>query len=251
MERNWSCPFIEKSIRTNSTLRGPKITMKGTKRLLAAVFLIFLGAIPAHGQLNIQIHPEDITWKAGVPFTLRMDVDVGGGFSSLQAYVGEHPDNSMPIDGLRAGSGTDALFTTSVPETTQFWFKICNTFGCADTRTTTVTIPVAEPEFPPALEGAEDLGGNWFRSSWFGDFNIEFDPWLFHAQHGWMFLFADSTPESVFLFDLASGAWFFTNATTYPNLFSFGRSSWVFYFEGTSGPRDFVDLVSGDFFSLE
>ena len=225
--------------------------MKRTNLFLAAVFPVVIGAITAQGQLNIQIQPEDITWKAGVPFTLRMDVDVGGGFSSLQAYLGEHPDNSMPIDGLRAGSGTDALFTTSVQETTQFWFKICNTFGCADTRTTTVTIPVAEPEFPPALEGAEDLGGNWFRSSWFGDFNIEFDPWLFHAQHGWMFLFADSTAESVFLFDLASGAWFFTNAITYPNLFSFGRSSWVFYFEGTSGPREFVDLVSGDFFSLE
>ena len=94
---------------------------------------------------------------------------------------------------------------------------------------------------------------DWWFSDWFGSFNIAFagDGWLFHAQHGWMFPFADSTPESVFLFDLASGGWFFTSSGTYPNLFSFGRNAWVFYFQDTSAPRQFVDLQSGEFFNLD
>ena len=62
---------------------------------------------------------------------------------------------------------------------------------------------------------------------------------------------ASSTADSMFLFDLSSGAWFFTGQVLYPNLFSFGRNAWVFYFERTSAPRQFVDLGSGEFFGLE
>ena len=66
-----------------------------------------------------------------------------------------------------------------------------------------------------------------------------------------MFIWEDSTADNLFAFDLGSRQWFFTDMSNYPNLFSFGRSSWVFYFEGTSGPREFVDLQSGEFFSLD
>ena len=90
----------------------------------------------------------------------------------------------------------------------------------------------------------------WVRSDWLGDFNISFFPWIFHAQHLWMFAFDESTPDNIFLFDLASAGWFYTSSTLYPNLFAFDRNSWVFYFAGTSGPRDFVDLQTQEFFTI-
>ncbi len=98
----------------------------------------------------------------------------------------------------------------------------------------------------------EELGEGWVRSGWFGDFNRNFldAGWLFHAQHGWMFLAPGGDPASVFLFDLSSTGWFFTGEGTYPNLFSFGQSFWIFYFEGSSGPRQLVDLQTGEFFNL-
>ena len=55
----------------------------------------------------------------------------------------------------------------------------------------------------------------------------------------------------MFLFDLSSGGWFFTGETLYPNLFSFHRNAWVFYFAGTADPRNYVDLARGEFFDLE
>ena len=129
--------------------------------------------------------------------------------------------------------------------------RICSDFGCAESRTFTLFVEGGDTGPPAPFEDAEELGEDWFRSAWLGDFNITFFPWIFHAQHSWMFLFDGSTAESVFLFDLASEAWLWTGAGNYPNLYSFGRNSWVFYFEGTSGPRQFVDLQSGEFFSLE
>ena len=118
------------------------------------------------------------------------------------------------------------------------------------------TVPVTPPPPPPPdyediFSGGSDLGDGWHESSWFGTYNVNFDPWVFHLQHEWTFVEASSLPDSMFLFDLASAGWFFTGQGLYPNLFSFGRNAWVFYFAGTSGPRQYVDLGSGDFFDLE
>ena len=66
-----------------------------------------------------------------------------------------------------------------------------------------------------------------------------------------MFVSDGSTTDSLFLFDLSSAGWFFTGQPTYPSLFSFSRGSWVFYFEGTAGPRELVDLQSSDAFTLD
>lgn len=55
----------------------------------------------------------------------------------------------------------------------------------------------------------------------------------------------------MFLFDLGSSGWFFTGENLYPNLFSFNRNAWVFYFSGTSNPRNYVDLASGEFFDQQ
>ena len=95
-----------------------------------------------------------------------------------------------------------------------------------------------------------ELGGGWV-SDWMGTFNINFMPWIFHAEHGWMFTWEDSRAGDLFAFDFGSGQWFFTTDESYPNLYSFARNSWIFYYEGTIGPRQFVDLQSGEFFSLD
>ena len=102
------------------------------------------------------------------------------------------------------------------------------------------------------FNGGPDLGGGWHFSEWFGFYNVNFFPaWLFHLEHVWMFVTPESAANSVFLYDLSSEGWFFTDSTQYPNMFSFDRNAWVFYFEETAGPRNFVDLGTGEFFDLE
>ena len=54
----------------------------------------------------------------------------------------------------------------------------------------------------------------------------------------------------MYVYDQISDQWLYTTAETYPNLYSFSRNSWVFYFAGTSGPREFVDLQTSDFFTM-
>ena len=110
--------------------------------------------------------------------------------------------------------------------------------------------PPVEPE-ADIFSGGADFGEGWRESPWFGFYNTNSDPWIFHAEHGWTFIDTSSTAEGIFLYDLSSARWFFTGQGLYPNLFSFARNAWVFYFAGTSGPRQYVDLGSGEFFNQQ
>ena len=101
-----------------------------------------------------------------------------------------------------------------------------------------------------SFESAVELGEGCRFSEWFGSFNMNFIPWIFHSEHSWMFVSPESTSTSVFLYDLEVNGWLFTEPTSYPSMYSFGRNAWIFYFVGTSGPRQFVDLDSGEFFSV-
>ena len=108
-----------------------------------------------------------------------------------------------------------------------------------------------EPPAPSPFESAVELSEGWWFSDWLGSFNTNFLPWIFHAEHSWMYLFEESTSDDIFLYDLSLEGWIFTNSAIYPGMYSFGRNGWIFYFVATSGPRQFVDLESGEFFSLE
>lgn len=97
--------------------------------------------------------------------------------------------------------------------------------------------------------GAKDLDQGWKFVEWFGAWNDTFFPWIFHADHGWIYIHERSTDQSIWMFDPALG-WLFTSAAAYPNLYSPARGSWIFYFKGTN-PREFVNLGTSMFFSAE
>ena len=96
---------------------------------------------------------------------------------------------------------------------------------------------------------------NWFRSDWFGSYSTEVAPWLFHAQHGFIYRNPSSTNQSMFIYDDAMHAWWWTNETVYPFIYAFDppadssgtdiKSEWLFYFEMSSSPREF-GAMTGD-----
>ena len=231
-------------------------------RLVAAALLVHAATGPtAYAQLDEPPstapvwhgQPMDQTIEPGESIAQRIP-NSEERLRSATAYIGQHPDisNSMP-DGTLLNIGSNVQFLPGqIFETTSYWLRICNDLGCTDSDAFTITVEEeqAAPGAPAPFQEASELGEGWWFSEWFSSFNINFFPWIFHAEHVWMFVSETSTPESVFLFDLGAGSWLFTSATTYPNLYSFGRSSWIFYFAGSSGPRQFVDLGTGEFFSL-
>jgi hypothetical protein len=110
---------------------------------------------------------------------------------------------------------------------------------------------------PDYLVGGIPVQGlhDWFLSPWLGYYSTALAPWLFHAEHGFIYHNPGSTNESMFIFDDAMTTWWWTNETIYPYLYAFDPpadnggtdvgSVWLFYFENTKGPRIF-GIVTGD-----
>jgi hypothetical protein len=93
-------------------------------------------------------------------------------------------------------------------------------------------------------DGAADLGGGWKWLPWLGSFNVNEDPWIYHAQHGWLYSFTTSS-QSVYFWDGAMASILYTSDTLYPSMYRFSDGKWIFYQKGSKNPRWFVDLLTG------
>jgi hypothetical protein len=115
-------------------------------------------------------------------------------------------------------------------------------------------VPMAADTDP--LIGGTPVDGlpGWYLSDWFGYYNTDLAPWVFHAQHGWLYRDPPSTNASTFFYDDKMTAWWYTNETDYPFVYGFGvpadnagtvaGDAWLWYFEGTKTPRNF-GVVTG------
>ena len=245
--------------------------MKRSYALLYALLAHTLPLTSSFGQVEFLELPTEVHVIPNAVYLIHIEFQSWQSPTQIQAYQGEHPDTSNPIPGARISGGADCFFDgRPTTENQKVWVRVCNDTGCGDTHTFNIIVKgnnggdggdgydegdVGDGGNGSSSSGpfadATDLEVGWVFSNWFGSLNMEFDPWIFHANHGWMYIWEESTAEEVYCYDLASDQWLFTAATSYPNLYSFVRQSWVFYFDGSAAPRQFVDLQSGDFFDLQ
>ncbi|MFC1452409.1 hypothetical protein ACFLSJ_03585 [Verrucomicrobiota bacterium] len=96
--------------------------------------------------------------------------------------------------------------------------------------------------------GAFDQGGGWKWVDWFGFFNDGSFPWLYHAQHGWMYCTGESvaglwmyTPDM---------DWLWTSREAYPFLYRASDNAWLWYLAESANPRWFYNLSAGEWQDL-
>ncbi len=80
---------------------------------------------------------------------------------------------------------------------------------------------------------------------------------IFHFDMGYEYVDPVSSGNGVYLWDYASGHWFYTNASLFPYLYDFTLNAWIFYFPDTknaghytTNPRYFVNLTTGVIFTM-
>jgi len=91
---------------------------------------------------------------------------------------------------------------------------------------------------------AVDVGGGWRWLNWFGYFNLNNDPWIYHMEHGSLYPFGTST-DSIVFWDAGMNAFWWTSDINYPYLYRFSDGEWLWYLEGSTNPRWFMRLSSG------
>jgi hypothetical protein len=90
----------------------------------------------------------------------------------------------------------------------------------------------AEPG-PPLVDpdgfwrNAVDLGNGWRYLDWFGVFNIQTAPEIFHLKHGWLHAFG-SDPSSITFYDYANTAFWWTCDAACPWVYRYADGNWHF-----------------------
>ena len=99
------------------------------------------------------------------------------------------------------------------------------------------------------FDGATEIG-EWLWLDWFGFVNTAFLPWLFHSEHGWLYLLADESEEgTAWLWDDSLG-WLWVEHAIYPSMWSVNRG-WLWYERSTREPRWFFDLSAEVWFDVD
>jgi hypothetical protein len=93
-------------------------------------------------------------------------------------------------------------------------------------------------------QDATDVGNGWKWLDWFGYFNTNSNPWIYHQQHGWLYTFGTSTANLIF-WDPNMNAFWWTSHAQYPFIYGFSDGAWLFYEVGSSNPRRFYNLSTG------
>jgi len=73
----------------------------------------------------------------------------------------------------------------------------------------------------------EDLNNNWKNSSWFGAFYDHGNGWIYHFDHGWLYV-AGSDESALWIYDGNLG-WLYTGKSFHPFFFRHSSSGWLYY----------------------
>ena len=121
-------------------------------------------------------------------------------------------------------------FQLMFPDATQAWWsnEVGAVAGCS------------------CLSEAIDLGSDWYWLDWFGTFNMDFDPWIYHLQHRFLYPFGTNPDVGIVFWDNEMGAFWWTRAGLYPYVYRFSDGEWLFYSLGSVDPRWFNRLSAGE-----
>lgn len=87
-------------------------------------------------------------------------------------------------------------------------------------------------------------GNGWCSSSWLGVFNESNYPWIYHSDHGFLYLHGGAA-TNFWLHGQQTG-WLWTSQDFYPWIWSQEIGAWTWYLKGSSKPRMFYDSKNED-----
>jgi len=221
--------------RVTSGLRlgTPALTTRGLKEdqmKSVAGWIDQVRFFPASGGPAILEQPRSRLAEPGESVTLNVDVR-SLGTPAFQWYRGTTGDGRNPVDGA-----TGSSFTAPPGDTdSRYWVRVTDEFGTADSGTAELLL--VGGGIPSRFPRAYTVGEGWFYTAWFGLFQADEFPWIFHDSHGWLFV-GNETGTARWFYDRALG-WLYTAEDLYPFLYSLNYGDWIFYQRESREPRFF------------
>jgi len=98
------------------------------------------------------------------------------------------------------------------------------------------------------LFGGTNSGPNMNYSPWFGYYTIDSYPLVYEYNLGYEYAF-DAGGGAVYLYDYASGHFWYTQGGYFPFVFDFTLNTYLYYYPGNGNPRYFYNYNTGKIIS--
>ena len=99
---------------------------------------------------------------------------------------------------------------------------------------------------PLYLTDAKPIAPDWWVSEKLGVFNTSKAPWLWSADHDYLFLSSDITDSQPLWFYDTKLEWFWTDMENYPWIWSNHQQTWLYYHSNTHNTRSFYNNSTQD-----
>ena len=185
------------------------------------------GLIPPADPVGLAATPDDskvsLSWSpasGATSYNVKRSTTSGSGYTTIAM-------------GVISNFYTDSNVS---PNTTYYYvISAVNSEG-ESANSSEVSAVVQHPNSSGPWEGAEMAQDSWLFLDWFGWFREQGNGWIYHLEHGYLYVVGQS-PEALVLFDPELGCWMQTSLYLYPviHLLADG-GDWLYYFPG-SGPH--------------
>jgi hypothetical protein len=92
-------------------------------------------------------------------------------------------------------------------------------------------------------QDATPAAGGWTWSPWFGYITVTPTAWIYHLQHGWLYV-VGSNEASLWMYSSSLG-WTWTGRSAYPWCYRVDADAWLFYALESAAPRWFLNASTG------
>jgi hypothetical protein len=196
--------------------------------------------VPIEGAPEIVIQPHDQQIKRGGRAIFR--VTAGG---SLPLTFQWFKDGT-----LMENQNGDSLILTETTQGDAGWYQVevSNSEGTIESQEVELFF-ISEGSIRSFLDPREDFGGSWYLSNWFGLVKSDDYPWLYHQILGWIYI--ESPERNSFRFWSRRFGWIWTDSKTYPYVWSYEKSDWLFVYPHFLHEKRWVyDFSRGDWLEL-
>ena len=172
------------------------------------------------------------TYNLTVGFLISQKIDFNTSDSSTQKIIAQFETNNLFTANYSHSSFQTLYFKAFAENESGTSYGNIQKIEIKQTNSVENQTP-AEKALSALAADSTELNGGWNQSTWFGLYKSYENGWIYHINHGWLFLSADSH-DGIWTWSQNRG-WTWSKEAIYPFIYQSNIGNWIYYLTNRNG----------------